>query len=76
MGAYTLGCLFGALPTIWIGNILGRRKTIFLGSSIMIVGAILQCTPFGLAQLIVARFVTGVGKRSNRTPRKAPAASY
>ena len=62
VGGYTLGCLFGAIPTIWIGNKLGRRKTIFLGSSIMIVGALLQCTSFGLAQLIVARFITGVGQ--------------
>ena len=70
MGAYTLGCLFGAIPTIFIGNILGRRKTIFLGSSIMIIGATLQCTPFGLPQLIVARFVTGVGRSPHRKQRK------
>ena len=38
---------------------LGRRKTIFLGSSIMVVGATLQCSAFGLPQFIVGRLVTG-----------------
>lgn len=61
VAAYNLGCLTGAIPTIWIGNYLGRRKTIFVGSSIMIVGAILQCTSYDLAQLIVGRIVTGFG---------------
>ena len=38
---------------------LGRRKTIFLGSSIMVIGATLQCTSFSLPQFIVGRLVTG-----------------
>lgn len=61
MAAYNLGCFAGSIPTIWIGNYLGRRKTIFLGSSIMVVGALLQCTAYSLAQLIVGRIVTGFG---------------
>ena len=44
---------------------LGRRRAIFLGSSIMIVGAILQCTSFTLAQLIIGRWVTGFGNGIN-----------
>jgi MFS family permease len=46
VGGYTLGCFFGAVATIWLGNLLGRRKTIFVGSSIMVVGAALQCSAF------------------------------
>lgn len=61
VAAYNLGCFAGSIPTIWIGNYLGRRKTIFLGSSIMVVGALLQCTAYSLAQLIVGRIVTGFG---------------
>lgn len=61
VGGYTLGCFFGAVATIWLGNILGRKRTIFTGSSIMIVGAILQCTSFSLGQLIAARLITGFG---------------
>lgn len=61
VGGYTLGCFFGAVATIWLGNFLGRRKTIFVGSSIMVVGAALQCSAFSLGQLIAARLLTGFG---------------
>lgn len=56
-----LGCFFGAIATIWLGDMLGRRKMIFLGSIIMVVGAALQCSSYGLAQLIAGRVVTGLG---------------
>ncbi|KAF2016647.1 general substrate transporter [Aaosphaeria arxii CBS 175.79] len=65
VGAYTLGCFFGAVATIWLGNYLGRKKTIFIGSAIMVVGAILQASSFGLAQLIVGRWITGFGNGMN-----------
>ena len=41
VASYNAGCFVGAVITIFIGDILGRRKMIFLGSSIMIIGAIL-----------------------------------
>lgn len=65
VGGYTLGCFFGAVATIWIGNWLGRKRTIFVGSSIMIVGAILQASSFSLGQLIAARLITGFGNGMN-----------
>ncbi|CAG8946764.1 unnamed protein product [Penicillium salamii] len=65
VAAYNLGCFAGSIPTIWIGNILGRRKAIFIGSFIMCIGAILQCTSYGLAQFIVGRLVTGFGNGIN-----------
>jgi len=61
VASYNVGCFVGAVITIFIGDLLGRRKMIFLGSSIMIVGAILQCSSFSLAQLIVGRIITGFG---------------
>jgi MFS family permease len=60
VASYNLGCFVGAVLTMFIGDILGRRKMIFLGSSIMVVGAILQCTAFSLGHLI-----TGVWKISD-----------
>jgi hypothetical protein len=33
-----VGCLFGALSNLWVGDKLGRRRTIVLGGSIMIIG--------------------------------------
>ncbi|EGO26988.1 hypothetical protein SERLADRAFT_436811 [Serpula lacrymans var. lacrymans S7.9] len=58
---YSGGCLFGALLTSWIGDWLGRRRTIVLGGTILIIGAILQTASYSYAQLVVARIVTGFG---------------
>jgi len=57
---YTLGAFFGALSCIWIGDKLGRKKTIQLGAAVNVVGAILQSTSFSLGQLIVGRLVSGL----------------
>jgi len=62
---YEIGCLVGALSNLWIGDKLGRRRTIVLGGVIMIVGAILQTTSFSYAQMVVARIVTGLGNGLN-----------
>ncbi|KAI5293403.1 hypothetical protein KEM52_005561 [Ascosphaera acerosa] len=55
----------GAVFTVFVGDLLGRRRTILIGSSIMIVGAILQCTAFSLGHLVVGRLVTGWGNGMN-----------
>lgn len=65
MAAYNLGCFLGAVFTIFIGNPLGRRKTIFWGSVIMTIGALLQCCAYDLPQWIVGRIVTGWGNGMN-----------
>lgn len=65
VGGYTLGCFFGAVATIWLGNFLGRKRTIFVGSAIMVVGAALQCSSYSLGQLIAARLITGFGNGMN-----------
>ncbi|KIV96847.1 hypothetical protein PV10_00664 [Exophiala mesophila] len=65
VASYNVGCFFGAISCIWIGDILGRRKTIFLGSSIMVVGATLQTSAFSLPHFIVGRIITGLGNGLN-----------
>ncbi|ETN38045.1 uncharacterized protein HMPREF1541_07668 [Cyphellophora europaea CBS 101466] len=65
VASYNVGCFAGAILCIFIGNWLGRRKTIFLGSAIMVVGAALQASAFGLAHLIVGRVITGIGNGLN-----------
>jgi MFS family permease len=51
------------------GDWLGRRRSVMLGASIMILGVIIQVTSFPghvpLAQFIVGRVVTGVGNGIN-----------
>lgn len=64
-GGYTLGYFFGAVATIWIGNMLGRKLTIFTGSLIMIIGAVIQVASSDLAQMIPGRFITGFGNGMN-----------
>ncbi|SJL02065.1 related to transporter (major facilitator superfamily) [Armillaria ostoyae] len=62
---YEIGCLMGALSNLWLGDKLGRRKTMVIGAIIMTIGAILQTTSFSYAQLVVARIITGVGNGLN-----------
>ncbi|KAG2357374.1 general substrate transporter [Suillus spraguei] len=63
--AQEIGCLMGALSNLWVGDRLGRRRTIVLGGCIMIIGAILQTTSYSYAQLVVARIFTGIGNGLN-----------
>lgn len=54
---------------LWFGDWLGRRKSVMLGATIMILGVVIQVTSYPghvpLAQFIVGRIVTGVGNGIN-----------
>lgn len=65
VAAYNLGCFIGAIITVFIGNPLGRRRTIMLGCSTMATGALLQSTAFSLPHFIIGRIVTGIGNGIN-----------
>lgn len=56
---YTLGCFFGAIAAFGIGENLGRKKTIMVGTTCMAIGTILQTSAFSIPQMMVARIVTG-----------------
>ncbi len=67
---YAVGCFFGALFILLVGDKLGRRKAIFLGATIMIIGVIIQISTVppsygATAQFIVGRFITGIGNGIN-----------
>ncbi|KAF8631640.1 hypothetical protein AX17_005042 [Amanita inopinata Kibby_2008] len=62
---YDIGCFFGAMSAFVFGERLGRKKTFLFGIVIMSIGAILQASSFSVAQIIVARLVTGVGNGMN-----------
>ncbi len=53
--------MIGALSCLWLGDLLGRRAIIWIGSIWMIVGAIIQTASFSIGQLIAGRIVGGVG---------------
>ena len=56
-----LGALIGCVINFFIGDILGRRKMIWLAMGLIIVGATLQTSAVSLAHLIVGRIITGFG---------------
>lgn len=62
---YEIGCLIGSLFVVAYGDRLGRRRAVLVGAVIMLIGAAIQASSFGLAQLIVGRIVTGVGNGIN-----------
>ncbi|KAI0184701.1 general substrate transporter [Xylaria flabelliformis] len=66
---YDLGCLFGAIFILTVGDQLGRRRAIIAGGIIMIIGTLIQVTAYPghapLAQFIIGRIVTGLGNGMN-----------
>lgn len=68
---YDIGCFFGAIMALVLGDWLGRKKTILLGqckpiysfeklnlgsgTTIMSIGAILQITAYSVPHMIVGR---------------------
>lgn len=65
VASYNLGCFIGAVATIFIGNPLGRKRMILLGTSIMVVGAILMASATTLEHFIIGRIITGLGNGGN-----------
>ncbi|KAI1318409.1 general substrate transporter [Xylariaceae sp. FL0255] len=66
---YEIGCLFGAIFILTVGDQLGRRRAVIMGGIIMIIGTLIQITAFPghspLGQFIFGRIVTGVGNGIN-----------
>ncbi|KAL3965571.1 hypothetical protein ACCO45_002575 [Purpureocillium lilacinum] len=62
---YDIGCFFGAIVAFTIGERLGRKKSIIIGTSIMTVGTILMTTSFSIEQMFVGRIVLGIGNGIN-----------
>ncbi|KAF8858610.1 general substrate transporter [Acephala macrosclerotiorum] len=61
VATFVMGALVGALSCMKIGNLLGRRKSIFLGATLSLIGEILCSSSFGLPQFIVGRTIIGFG---------------
>ncbi|KAL8347644.1 hypothetical protein RB601_002980 [Gaeumannomyces tritici] len=61
VSVYYLGTLFGCLLGGWVGDKVGRIKTIALGSVWAILGACLQCSAMNASWMICSRAVNGIG---------------
>lgn len=62
---YDLGCFAGAILTMWQGNRFGNRRIILMGSFILVIGAILQTSAYHVPQMIIGRFIGGLGNGMN-----------
>lgn len=68
---YEIGCFFGALVVLALGDHTGRKPLIIAGMFIFTIGALISCTAYGpgsskgdhwgLGQFIVGRVTSGVG---------------
>ncbi|EMD85135.1 hypothetical protein COCC4DRAFT_28578 [Bipolaris maydis ATCC 48331] len=61
VASFTLGALFGALSCSWCADKYGHRKIIFAAAFLTLLGEILQCTSFHIAQFVVGRVILGWG---------------
>ncbi|KAG2174391.1 hypothetical protein INT43_004414 [Umbelopsis isabellina] len=61
VAVYYAGCLIGALMGGYIGDRIGRIRTVVVGSGIAVIGAALQCSAQNVAWMICARIITGIG---------------
>ncbi|KJX93412.1 MFS monosaccharide transporter like protein [Zymoseptoria brevis] len=61
VSVYYLGTLVGCLLGGWVGDKVGRVKTIALGAVWAIFGACLQCSAMNANWMICARLVNGIG---------------
>lgn len=58
---YDVGCFLGSLAAYWLGERLGRRNTVLLGTIVMTVGALLQASSYSLGHMMAGRIIAGVG---------------
>ncbi|KAL4802013.1 general substrate transporter [Aspergillus unguis] len=66
---YEIGCFFGALFSMFYGEAIGRTRIIVSGATILIIGAVISCSAFGidwgLGQFVVGRVISGIGNGLN-----------
>lgn len=61
IASFQIGALIGALSCLFLGDRLGRRKTIFLAAILTIIGEVLQVSAYNVIQFVVGRVILGIG---------------
>lgn len=62
---YEIGCFLSSIANIYIGDKIGRKKTLVLGCVIFLIGGILQSASTNTTFLAIARVITGLGNGFN-----------
>jgi MFS family permease len=60
VSSFTGGAIIGALAVSWLADMLGRKKTVFIGGCISALGCALQAGSATIAMLIAGRFIAGI----------------
>ena len=61
IASFVLAGVFGSLACTFLGDIWGRRWTIWAAVATELVGVILMGSSFAFAQFIVSRIILGLG---------------
>lgn len=60
VSSFTGGAILGALSVSWLADMLGRKKTVFIGGCISSFGCALQAGAATIPMLIAGRFIAGI----------------
>ena len=59
---YDVGAVVGGIAAACTTEPLGRKRTLILGTAILLVGVILMGTSYERIQMMIARVITGIGE--------------
>lgn len=62
---YDVACAVGSIIASWLGERLGRKWTIFCGTVLLMIGALLQTLAFDWPLMLAGRVVAGLGNGIN-----------
>ncbi|CAG8938796.1 unnamed protein product [Penicillium salamii] len=62
---YDVGCFFGAISAVYLGEKLGRKNSILWGTLTMAIGGILQVSASTVPHMITGRIISGLGNGIN-----------
>lgn len=63
---YDVGAVFGAIIAAFTVERLGRKRSLLVGSSLIVIGSILMGASVERIQMMVGRIVTGLGRCSRK----------
>ncbi|KAB8236961.1 hypothetical protein ETB97_010427 [Aspergillus alliaceus] len=61
VASFQIGALIGALSCSFLGDWMGRRKTVFLGAIVSTIGQVLQTAAYNIIQFTIGRVILGIG---------------
>lgn len=71
VAVWNIGCFASAVLTIFLSDLLGRKKTLMLGIAFLVAGKVIQASSYSYGQYIAGRFIAGFG--NGFTASTAPA---